>query len=392
MSAQGTPLLRYDVTTNDWVLFAPTRATRPHPRPTEPRSAPPGPCPFCPGNERLTAPEIDRIPDPAGRGWSVRVLANKYPALARTVRPDQRELGPMFREMGGYGVHEVVVESPEHSRSFAAQPLDQAERVIRMLHARFVALMGDPALRAIVVFKNHGERAGTSQPHPHWQIIATPVVPRELRLKHEIAAHYFDQTSRCLYCVTLEEELRAGTRVLATNEHYVAVLPFASHVPYQLRIQPREHRSSSGSSRRSTCGRSPSSCKTCSRVSTPRSEIPTSTSPSGRRRSETRGSATSRGTSTSCRASPRLPGSSSGAGCRSTPCFPRTPPKRSGASPHAAGLRSALLHEPSRIGGAGLRRDAVILVRDRRELHLDGPQSVGSRAQCTTARSPTRTP
>lgn len=246
MSAPATPLLRYDVTTHDWVLFAPARATRPHPRPTEPRSAPQGPCPFCPGNERLTAPEIDRIPDPAGRGWSVRVLANKYPALARSVPPDQRELGPMFREMGGHGVHEVVVESPEHSRTFAAQPLDQAERVIRMLHARFVALMGDPALRAIVVFKNHGERAGTSQPHPHWQIIATPVVPRELRLKHEIAAHYFDQTSRCLYCVTLEEELRAGTRVLAANEHYVAVLPFASHVPYQLRIHPREHRSSFG--------------------------------------------------------------------------------------------------------------------------------------------------
>jgi UDPglucose--hexose-1-phosphate uridylyltransferase len=190
---------------------------------------------------------IDCLDDPASGAWGVRVVANKYPALTRAARPDQHELGPVFREMGGYGAHEVVIEPPEHSRPFASQPIEQAERVMRMLHARFVALMADPYLRAVVVFKNHGERAGTSQPHPHWQIIATPVVPRQLRLKHEIATEYFDRTSKCLYCVTLEEELRAGTRVLAASEHYVTVLPFASHVPYQLRILPREHRSSFGS-------------------------------------------------------------------------------------------------------------------------------------------------
>jgi UDPglucose--hexose-1-phosphate uridylyltransferase len=148
--------------------------------------------------------------------------------------------------MGGYGVHEVLIESPEHLRSFADQSLEHAERVVRVVHSRFVALMEDPRLRAIVVFKNHGEGAGTSQRHPHWQIIATPVVPRQLRLKHAIATEYFDRTSRCLYCVTLEEELVSGARVLAANEHYVAVLPFASHVPYQVRILPREHRSSFG--------------------------------------------------------------------------------------------------------------------------------------------------
>jgi UDPglucose--hexose-1-phosphate uridylyltransferase len=104
--------------------------------------------------------------------------------------------------------------------------------------------MQDRNLRAIVVFKNQGERAGTSLSHPHWQIIATPVVPRLLRHKHVIAMEYFDRTSKCLYCVLLEEELASGARVFAANEGYVAVLPFASHVPYQVRILPREHQSS----------------------------------------------------------------------------------------------------------------------------------------------------
>ena len=59
-------LLRYDPTTNDWVIFAPSRARRPQ----EFRGAcrKPTPevegkvCPFCPGHEQLTPQEIFRVP------------------------------------------------------------------------------------------------------------------------------------------------------------------------------------------------------------------------------------------------------------------------------------------------------------------------------------------
>lgn len=245
MSSESTPVLRYDVATSDWVLFAPARAERPHADAVRPRrSVAPAACPFCPGNEGLTPDEILRVGAEQATAWSVRVVPNKFPALRSSVPPEQNELGPVFREMGGYGAHEVVVESPEHTRFLARQSVAHIEQLLEVLHRRFVELMTDPKLRAIIVFKNHGEGAGTSISHPHWQIIATPVVPKLLRLKHEIAADYFDRTSRCLYCVTLEEELKAKTRVLAANEHYVAVLPFASHVPYQLRLLPRKHRSS----------------------------------------------------------------------------------------------------------------------------------------------------
>jgi UDPglucose--hexose-1-phosphate uridylyltransferase len=67
-----------------------------------------------------------------------------------------------------------------------------------------------------------------------------------LRLKHEIATEHFDVTSKCVYCVALAEELAAGERVLLASDDYVVVLPYASHLPYQLRILPREHQSSFG--------------------------------------------------------------------------------------------------------------------------------------------------
>lgn len=245
MTARESARLRFDATTRDWVLFAPARARRPHPPAERSREEQPAStCPFCPGHEDRTPGEILRLGADHEGGWSVRVVPNKFPALERSASPGQTELGRVFREMGGYGVHEVVVASPDHSSALARQPTGQIERVLRVIHERFTALMKDRLLRAIVVFENHGERAGTSLSHPHWQIIATPVVPHHLRLKQAIAMDYFDRTSRCLHCVTLDEELAAGERVLAANDDYVAVLPFASHVAYQLRILPREHRAS----------------------------------------------------------------------------------------------------------------------------------------------------
>lgn len=243
-----SPRLRFDITTNDWVLFSPARSRRPQPRRASGVDQSPesiASCPFCPGREDPTCPEILRL-DAAGSsaGWSVRVVPNKFPALDHTALPETSELGPVFREMGGYGAHEIVIESPEHSRSLADQPLEQIDRVLTAIHRRFLSLMHDRRLRSIVVFKNHGRRAGTSLSHPHWQIVATPVVPHQLRLKHSIATDYYDKTSRCLYSVALQQELSAGQRVLIQNDDYVAVAPFASHAPYQIRILPREHQAS----------------------------------------------------------------------------------------------------------------------------------------------------
>jgi UDPglucose--hexose-1-phosphate uridylyltransferase len=246
MTGRG-PVLRYDVTTNDWVLFAPARAGRPHAREPLSRSADAsGTCPFCPGNEQLTPAEILRVADASGAGWSVRVVSNKFPALEPVASSEQTELGPVFREMGGYGAHEIVIESPDHSCRLADQPVEQIERVLDVLHSRFTALMADPRLRSIIIFKNHGEAAGTSLAHPHWQIIATPVVPRLLRIKHAVATEYFDRTGSCVYRVLIEAERASRSRVLAENEHYIAVLPYASALAYQIRILPRVHDASFG--------------------------------------------------------------------------------------------------------------------------------------------------
>lgn len=245
--------LRYDVTTHDWVIFAPERARRPNDfKKEKPAVAPPGEeshCPFCPGNEHLTGPEIYAVRDntpPNKPGWQVRVVPNKFPALCIEEDPRRLEDGPFHRHMGGCGAHEVIIESPDHNRFPGEQSIEQIELLLRTLHVRFNDLMRDARFQTIILFKNHGVRAGTSLHHPHWQLIATPVVPRMLRTKYAVATDYFDATGHCLYCEMLAEELSAEQRVLAENQHFAAILPYASHVPFEIWILPKEHQASFG--------------------------------------------------------------------------------------------------------------------------------------------------
>jgi UDPglucose--hexose-1-phosphate uridylyltransferase len=177
----------------------------------------------------------------------VRVVPNKFPALQ--IEEDHRRIadGPVFEHMGGCGAHEVVIETPQHDVVLAHQPAEQIETLLRVVHRRYVDLMRDRRFQSVVVFKNHGERAGTSLRHPHWQIIATSVVPRLLRMKFIEATDYYDRTGNSLYEVLLDEELSAGRRVVAANEEFVAFLPYAGHLPFETWIMPRRAQSSFGS-------------------------------------------------------------------------------------------------------------------------------------------------
>lgn len=246
------PELRFDYTTADWVVFAPLRKLRPQ---HEVRSGDPiiataqdstDACPFCPGNERFTPNEIFSLrrnsQDPST--WLVRVVPNKFPALRIEEDHHRTHSGPMFETMGGCGAHEVVIESPDHSRSLAQQSTEQIELILKTILQRYTDLKRDRRFQSLIVFKNHGVGAGTSLRHPHWQIIATPVVPRLLRTKCREAMEYFDRTGNCLYCDLTREELAAEKRLIANNAEFSAFVPYAAHLPFETWVVPRRQQAS----------------------------------------------------------------------------------------------------------------------------------------------------
>src|SRR5579884_2168424 len=79
------PELRKDPIVGRWVIIATDRTRRPVAVKNEPLAPPGAACPFCEGQEAETPHEIlayrERGTRPDGKGWRVRVVPNKYPAL-----------------------------------------------------------------------------------------------------------------------------------------------------------------------------------------------------------------------------------------------------------------------------------------------------------------------
>jgi len=247
------PELRQDPATQEWVIVATERARRPEDF-ARPGGPPPpaeraGPCPFCPGNEFLTPPEAlayRRDGQANGPGWWVRVVPNRFPALTAEGSQERSEAVRLFRRMDGVGQHEVVIESPDHRGTFCLFDDKQVEEILLVYRERYLELSRQRWARLIIVFRNHGVAAGTSLAHPHSQIIATSVVPINLRRKHDQAIRYFDAVGRCLYCDVVAQERSVGKRILLETEDFVAFHPFASRAPFETWIAPLRMQASFG--------------------------------------------------------------------------------------------------------------------------------------------------
>ena len=234
--------LRKDPFTGRWVIVSPARAQRPQGTGPADLPAPPGPCPFCPGREELTPPEIAATRD-GGGAWRVRVVPNKFPVLAVESPLARHAVGP-YDAVSGVGAHEVIVETPSHDRQLGDLGAAAIADVLAIWQARLVDLARDPRLRCAIVFKNHGGRAGATLAHAHSQLIALPVLPPAVATELELAAAHHARTERCVYCDTITHELAAKERVVAATEHAIVLAPWASRAPFELMILPRQHAAS----------------------------------------------------------------------------------------------------------------------------------------------------
>ncbi len=242
------PEFRQNILNHEWVIIATDRAKRPEDFVKTEAAKPPLPalnpkCPFCPGNEAQTPAALHTI-ERDGR-WQVRVVPNKFAALQPDV-PFQTEQDGRFLKASGYGIAEVIVESPQHNQSLATLDDRAVEDVVTAYKLRYLAAARQEQICLITLFRNHGVRAGTSLEHPHSQLIATPIIPPHVRNPIEQAVRYFDSHSRCIYCDMLAEEIRVGARIIAETEFFVAYAPYASRTPFEVRLMPKTHQASFG--------------------------------------------------------------------------------------------------------------------------------------------------
>jgi len=183
--------------TGEPVILAPAREQRPN-------GFDGAPCPFCPGAEAETPPEIARDGEP----WRIRVFNNRYPPTDHA---------------------EVIVETASHEQGFEELASDHAQRVVEIYADRYHHLARDAA--SVCIFKNHGRLAGASIPHSHSQVVGTPFVPPRITAETE----GFQSGSRCPLCDD------TSSIVIDETEHYRWVTPRGARLPYQQWIIPNEH-------------------------------------------------------------------------------------------------------------------------------------------------------
>lgn len=237
--------IRQNKLTRDWIIFAPERVNRPEDfkkvlKKKKIKDYDKN-CPFCNINEDI----IMETPGIGKNSWQTRVLLNKYPVLV----PDkntERAIDGIFLKMAAYGKHELVIEHPKHNICIGKMKAEEVKSIIETYRIRYNELLKDKRNMMILIFQNHGSKAGASLIHPHSQIIATGMVPLLLRIHEEEAQQYFDNLGRCVMCDIIKFEGSNRERIILENDSFISFVPYAAEVPYEVLIVPKKHKASFG--------------------------------------------------------------------------------------------------------------------------------------------------
>jgi len=231
MTIFDAPHRRFNPLTREWVLVSPHRAKRPwlgQVEKTPPENLPqydPN-CYLCPRNERAGGL---RNPDYS----STFVFDNDFSALLPDETPAHILDHPLLASVSERGLCRVVCFSPRHDLTLPE--LDQAaiENIISMWTEQTVELGAKDFIQYVQVFENKGAVMGCSNPHPHSQIWATEHIPNEPAKELEYQRAYFAEHGRTLLTDYLNEEQKRKERLLFSNDHFTALVPYWAVWPFE---------------------------------------------------------------------------------------------------------------------------------------------------------------
>ncbi|NBW96533.1 MAG: DUF4921 family protein [Planctomycetia bacterium] len=229
-AARGpVPLRHHEPLALRTVFVAPQRAMRPV---QTGRAGAAADCPFCAGHESRTPPAVLRKPEDAALPWHVRLVPNEFPVVMEAAPGGPAPDGSGLRQPA-HGVHEVLVECPDHERSILAIPPARWRDAWELCRRRLAALSERSDLAWAFVFKNSGPAAGASLEHVHSQLVALDFLPPFVAGKIAIAGCASDPFG------SLIRLAEAEGRIVAEQGDLVALVPHAPRQPFETLILPR---------------------------------------------------------------------------------------------------------------------------------------------------------
>ena len=234
--------IRLDRINNQYVIIAPERLHRPNLKDCNKKYGFNATCPFCEGNEELTPKEVYALRDnePDSGMWKTRVVPNLYKAVQVELEDNSFRDG-VFESRAGVGAHEILIDSTCHDCDFSDLEASQVENWLRSIIIRVEDLQKDRRLIYLSVFKNFGKNAGATQEHPHTQILALPIMPKDELVFLDRNMDYYSRHGRGMIEDIIYNEIRAKQRVLDRIGNFVSFCPYASAYPFEIMIAPTEN-------------------------------------------------------------------------------------------------------------------------------------------------------
>ena len=195
-------------------------------------------CPLCPtAGAGAFATEV-----PAA-SYELAVFENRFPSF-RPDAPEAADESELYKRTRAGGRCEVVLYSPLHEATLSSLPESQVQHLVDVWCDRFGDLAMTDGVSYVFVFENRGKEIGVTLTHPHGQIYAFPFTPPQVQQEQAAAFLHFQKTARCLQCDVVAEEIAGDSRVIASEQGFVAYVPFAARLPYEVHIAATAHRES----------------------------------------------------------------------------------------------------------------------------------------------------
>ncbi len=246
---------RQDIVSGDWVLISTERAKKPSPKETDKHDQLYQDKAAC----LFEDPQKSDHRDPIlvynkGRKvvwekgttgeWTTQVVKNKYPALVDGFCVPPHNVGP-FLVADGFGFHELVI-TRDHEKSFAQFTDEETIEVLKVYKDRYNSISQDECGDYVLIFHNHGRLAGASVYHNHSQILSMPIIPPGILKNIKGAKEFFERTGEKIHEMLIGWEIERNKRIICENEKFIALCPFVSRTPYEMRIFPKKTSSNFG--------------------------------------------------------------------------------------------------------------------------------------------------